>query len=116
MGYNDALQSWQIFDQSVVADGLNWWNGDYHYYDASNYDTFKFNDTREVSYYGSVVYTYDRRYSLSGTFRIDESNLFGADKKYRRNPLWSVGVSWNIQEEDFFHSNVINRLTPLTVV
>ena len=68
--------------------------------------------TGEVSYYGSAVYTYDSRYTLSGTFRIDESNLFGAAKKYRRNPLWSVGLSWNAHEEDFFHSNVINRLTP----
>ncbi len=112
LGYNDALQSWQTFDQVALASWHIWWNGDYQSYDAANYDSFKFNDTREVSYYGSLIYTYDRRYSLSGTFRVDESNLFGADKKYRRNPLWSVGVSWNIQEEDFFHSNVINRLTP----
>ena len=101
LGYNDALQSWQTFDQVALASWHIWWNGDYQSYDAANYDSFKFNDTREVSYYGSLIYTYDRRYSLSGTFRIDESNLFGADKKYRRNPLWSVGVSWNIQEEDF---------------
>ena len=90
LGYNDALQSWQTFDQVALASWHIWWNGDYQSYDAANYDSFKFNDTREVSYYGSLIYTYDRRYSLSGTFRIDESNLFGADKKYRRNPLWST--------------------------
>ena len=85
LGYNDALQSWQTFDQVALASWHIWWNGDYQSYDAANYDSFKFNDTREVSYYGSLIYTYDRRYSLSGTFRVDESNLFGADKKYRRN-------------------------------
>ncbi len=41
---------------------------------------FSYRDNREVSYYGSAVYTYDSRYTLSGTFRIDESNLFGAAK------------------------------------
>lgn len=113
LGYNDALQSWQVFDQAKLAnEGVNWWDGKRYTYNAATYDRFSFNDTREVSYYGSAVYTYDRRYTLSGTFRIDESNLFGAAKKYRRNPLWSVGASWNVQEEDFFHSEVVNRLVP----
>lgn len=113
LGYNDDLQTWQVFDQASMAKtGINWWNGDRHTYDASRYDNFTFNDSREVSYYGSAVYTYDSRYTLSGTFRIDESNLYGAAKKYRRNPLWSVGASWNVQEEDFFHSEIIDRLVP----
>lgn len=34
----------------------------------------------------------------------------------RRNivvtPCGAVGLSWNVHEEDFFHSNVINRLAP----
>lgn len=113
LGYNDELQTWQVFDQATIANnGVNWWDGRTYYYDASYYDKFSFNDSREVSFYGSLVYTYDRRYTLSGTFRIDKSNLYGADKKYRRNPLWSVGASWNVQEEKFFHSEVINRLVP----
>ena len=112
LGYDDELQSWQVYDQERLANGITWWDGYTYYYDATYYDEFNFNDTREVSWYGSMVYTYDRRYSLSGTFRIDESNLFGADKKYRRNPLWSVGLSWNVQEEDFFQSSVFTRLTP----
>ncbi|MFR7822501.1 MAG: hypothetical protein ACLU30_04295 [Odoribacter splanchnicus] len=113
LGYNDELQTWQVFDQATIANnGVNWWDGRTYYYDAANYDRFSFNDSREVSFYGSLVYTYDRRYTLSGTFRIDKSNLYGADKKYRRNPLWSVGASWNVQEEKFFHSEVINRLVP----
>lgn len=113
LGYNDALQSWQVFDQAKMAnEGIQWWDGRTYTYNAASYDKFSFNDNREVSYYGSMVYTYDRRYTLSGTFRIDKSNLFGAAKKYRRNPLWSVGASWNVQEEQFFHSEVVNRLVP----
>lgn len=112
LGYDDELLTYQLFDEQKFAkDGISGWDGT-HWYDASNYNDFSYRDNREVSYYGSAVYTYDSRYTLSGTFRIDESNLFGAAKKYRRNPLWSVGLSWNVQEEDFFHSKVINRLIP----
>lgn len=112
LGYDDELLTYQLFDEQKFAkDGISGWDGT-HRYDASNYNDFSYRDNREVSYYGSAVYTYDSRYTLSGTFRIDESNLFGAAKKYRRNPLWSVGLSWNVQEEDFFHSKVINRLIP----
>ena len=112
VGYDDELLTYQQFDEQKLAkEGVDTWDKN-HKYDASSYNDFSYRDNREVSYYGSAVYTYDSRYTLSGTFRIDESNLFGAAKKYRRNPLWSVGLSWNVQEEDFFHSKVINRLIP----
>lgn len=111
LGYNDELLTYQLFDEQTLAkNGIYGWNGWHRYY-ADSYNSFSYRDNREVSYYGSAVYTYDARYTLSGTFRVDESNLFGAAKKYRRNPLWSVGMSWNVHNEDFFHSNVINRLT-----
>lgn len=115
LGYDDDLLTYQLYDEQELAkNGIVSWQGGYyrHRYDASYYNNFSFMDNREVSYYGSAVYTYDSRYSLSATFRIDESNLFGAAKKYRRNPLWSVGLSWNVQEENFFQSKVINRLVP----
>ena len=112
LGYDDELLTYQLFDEQVLAKtGVYTWDGR-HRYSADNYNNFSYRDNREVSYYGSAVYTYDSRYTLSGTFRIDESNLFGAAKKYRRNPLWSFGLNWNIHEEDFFHSQTVNRLTP----
>lgn len=49
-------------------------------------------------------YTYDSRYSLSGSWRVDKTDLFGADPKYRGRPLWSVGASWNAHNEDFMQS------------
>ena len=56
---------------------------------------------RYVSGYFTGNYTYDRRYSLSGSWRIDKTDLFGADPKYRGRPLWSVGAGWNINNEAF---------------
>lgn len=63
-------------------------------------------DTRDIlhrfySYYFTGNYTYDRRYSVSGSYRVDKADLFGADPKFRGRPLWSVGLSWNINNEDW---------------
>ncbi len=56
---------------------------------------------RYLSYYFTANYTYDKRYSASYSYRVDKTDLFGADPKFRRRPLWSAGLSWNIQNESF---------------
>ncbi|MDE6809393.1 MAG: SusC/RagA family TonB-linked outer membrane protein [Muribaculaceae bacterium] len=63
----------------------------------------KFNDIlhRFYSIYFTGNYVYDRRYSISGSYRVDKCDLFGADPKFRGRPLWSVGASWNMQNENF---------------
>lgn len=63
----------------------------------------KFGDTlhRFYSIYFTGNYVYDHRYSVSGSYRVDKTDLFGADPKFRGRPLWSVGASWNIHNEAF---------------
>ena len=56
---------------------------------------------RYTSVYFTGNYMYDRRYSASVSVRVDKTDLFGADPKYRGRPLWSVGLGWNINEENF---------------
>ncbi|MBS1601431.1 MAG: SusC/RagA family TonB-linked outer membrane protein [Bacteroidetes bacterium] len=56
---------------------------------------------RYISGYSNVVYAYREKYSLTGSIRIDQSNLFGTNPKYRYKPLWSVGAAWNIGREAF---------------
>ncbi len=112
LGYDDQLLTWQPIDQITMAQsGIMWWDGKNQRYYADTYDSFGYNDNRETSSYGSLVYTYDNRYTLSGSMRFDESNLFGADKKFRRNPIWSIGANWNIAQEKFFKSKVITDLS-----
>ncbi len=53
------------------------------------------------SFYFTGNYTYDSRYSASLSYRVDKTDLFGADPKFRGRPLWSAGLSWNIQNENF---------------
>ncbi|MEL1241205.1 SusC/RagA family TonB-linked outer membrane protein [Flavobacterium flavipallidum] len=67
---------------------------------------------RFLSYYGNGSYSYDNRYTISGSIRLDDYNNFGVDKSYRRTPLWSTGFKWNITNESFMsNQNVFNNLS-----
>ena len=56
---------------------------------------------RFYSLYFTGNYTYDSRYSASVSYRVDKTDLFGADPKFRGRPLWSLGASWNVHNEAF---------------
>lgn len=68
------------------------------------------NVNRYVSVYGNAAYTYDDRYSLTGSLRWDRSNLWGTSSKFQNKPIWSVGASWIISKEKFFHVDWVNYL------
>lgn len=59
---------------------------------------------RYTGIYAAGGYTYKGRYGVSGSVRVDQTNLFGTDPKYRYRPLWSAGVKWNIAKENFLRS------------
>ena len=65
---------------------------------------------RFISFYSNFGYSYRQKYNLTGSVRIDQADMFGADPKYKYRPLWSVGGSWNVHREDFFNINDINLL------
>ena len=67
-------------------------------------------DNRFVSWYGNGSYEFDSRYLVSGSVRLDLTNFFGTDSKYRYKPLWSVGATWKLAEEKFFSVSWIDRL------
>lgn len=64
-------------------------------------NSFRYGLDRFVSVYGNGSYTFDERFSLSGSIRWDASNLIAEDPKYRWSPFWSVGGLWNVQNEVF---------------
>ena len=53
---------------------------------------------RQISYFGRLNYTLDKKYTLSGQIRRDGNSTLG-DKKFGN--FWSVGGSWNIMNESF---------------
>ena len=68
-------------------------------------------DNRFVSWYGNASYEYNSRYIVTGSVRLDLTNFFGTDPKYRYKPTWSVGGTYKIAEEDYFSSlkDLFNR-------
>lgn len=57
---------------------------------------------RYRSYYALGSYTFDRRYILSASARLDQSNLFGVHTNQKGVPLYSAGLAWNIHSENFY--------------
>ena len=58
-------------------------------------------EDRFVAFYGNGSYTYNSRYTLTASIRMDQSNLFGTDPKLQYKPLWSIGAKWHIHQEPF---------------
>lgn len=80
---------------------------------ASDFGSIYEIEHKFLSYYATANYTFDHRYTASGSFRIDQADLFGADKKFTRRPLWSFGASWNAHNESFMRDIIwISLLKP----
>ena len=52
-----------------------------------------------VSYYLATSYMFDNRYAFNASVRADASNRFGQDKNKRFQPVWSLGLRWNVGSE-----------------
>lgn len=64
--------------------------------------------TRGESFFGRAEYSYGKRYYLSGNVRRDGNSAFGRYSRWAN--FWSLGASWNIHKEKFFHSDIIKML------
>lgn len=93
---------------------VNWSGGRKQYFNISDHFSFKNSSAiqRYVSFFFNGGYSFLSKYNVTGSFRIDQSNIFGTDSKFRYKPMWSVGASWNMNKEGFL-SDVkwINNLT-----
>ena len=63
-----------------------------------------------LSYFANAAYTYDRRYTVSVSGRIDKSNLFGVSTNQKAVPLFSTGGAWDLGKEKFYNFNFLPRL------
>lgn len=73
-------------------------------------NSFSYTTDRFFSAFGNLAYTFDDKYTLSGSARADGANFITDDPKYRYNPFWSVGASWQIWKEKFFNVKFVDRL------
>ncbi|WP_202103507.1 SusC/RagA family TonB-linked outer membrane protein [Sphingobacterium faecale] len=67
-------------------------------------------DDRFLSYYGNIGYSYKNRYDVTGSVRLDKTNLYGRTATYREHPQWSAGAGYILSNEDFFKVKPLNFL------
>ncbi|MDF2192826.1 SusC/RagA family TonB-linked outer membrane protein [Paraflavitalea sp. CAU 1676] len=69
-------------------------------YNPNDQPSTSYRQFRRNNFLVSGSYTYDRRYVVDFSYRMDGSTAFGSNKKY--SPFWSVGAAWNLHNEAAF--------------
>lgn len=99
-GYNDALATFTQVDPTnyytVYPTGYS--------YKITTAQNISSTLSRFQSYYANAAYTYNNRYTLSASGRMDASNYFGVAANKKHVPLWSAGFKWDASKEPFYHA------------
>jgi TonB-linked SusC/RagA family outer membrane protein len=110
-GYNDETLTSGIFPNGPggTFKTIKNWMGNNQTFSYSN--TFSYTTNRYFSSFANLAYTYLNKYTVSGSFRTDASNIIADDPKYRYSPFWSAGAAWQMHKEDFLsRTSWLNRL------
>jgi len=112
-GYDKESTSYVPINEADLVNYrlYNWTGGRFtDYYDRLVFDVDN-RDNRFVSFFSNLGYTYKGKYTLNGSFRIDQANIFGSNPDFRYKPLWSTGLAWDLDKESFMDSAAwIDRL------
>ena len=114
MGYDDISLGSVPYDAGKLANlsGTMSMSGRFTF-PSNRYNRVTDHDDRFISMYVNFSYDYLDKYNLTGSVRIDQSNLFGTDPKIQYKPLWSLGAAWAMHKEDFMKEVTwVDRLTP----
>jgi TonB-linked SusC/RagA family outer membrane protein len=85
------------------------WLGSNQTFGYSN--SYSYSTERYLSLFGNAAYTYNDKYTVSGSIRTDASNLITDDPSYRYAPFWSVGLGWQLSKESFMKNVAwVNKL------
>jgi TonB-linked SusC/RagA family outer membrane protein len=96
-GYNDNTLTVGTFPNGPT--GTTGWMGSGNFFSYTN--SFSYGIQRYYSLYANAAYTYLDKYTLSGSYRSDASNLIAKEPKYRYSPFYSAGVGYAISKENF---------------
>ena len=108
-GYNDQSLLLQPVDFSAISTGAivgsfqlgSPLQGQGYF---NNFFNQQYTEDRFLSGYSTFTYSFKNTYTLTSSARIDQSNLFGTNPKYKYRPLWSVGAGWNMNRESFMEN------------
>ena len=73
-------------------------------------DGFKGTVNRYLSAFANAGYSFQNRYLVNASARVDKSNLFGVNTNQKTVPLWSAGLGWIASEEKFLDVDWISFL------
>ncbi len=61
--------------------------------------------TALLSYMGIGRYTYDNKYTITGSYRYDGASLASVPSKNRWHGFYSFGAAWDAKQEEFLRDN-----------
>ncbi len=107
-GYDEFMKTHQFVDYLTT---YNTFQGILGNTTIPRYGDLSSKNTRMASFFGNAAYAYKEKYVLNFSLRKDASNTFGIGTNWRWNPLWSSGVAWNVDREEFMKNvQLINQL------
>lgn len=103
-GYNDQTLTVGTFPNGPGGTffPIRNWLGNNQTFSYSN--SFAYRTERYFSAFGNAAYTFQRKYTVSGSYRTDASNLITDDPQYRYAPFWSAGLAWHASSEKFLQN------------
>lgn len=100
-GFNIALEGFANSDSPSI--------GNARQYKADEMPSGSNTKAHQFGVTGNVNYTYNQRYYLDLSYRVDGNSMYGSEKKY--SSFYSVGAGWNVHQEDFMKNiDIINML------
>lgn len=98
-GYSSTAYGWlhdrgQVFDPVVNSTNLN------GYLSRIGNPSITDNTKNYVSWLGFASYIYNNKYFVNFNIRMDGSNQFGDNPKYRFLPVWSLSARYNLMGEE----------------
>jgi TonB-linked SusC/RagA family outer membrane protein len=104
-GYDLNLQNYAALDYNKLSQGVFGTVSSFR----SVFNELPFSSLEETSrfksYFALANYTFNDKYSLDASWRVDHSNLIGSDVSSQNKPVYSIGARWNIGKESFLSSN-----------
>lgn len=102
-GYNAIGFTEDAFGRPSFANG----------YPENEKSVYSESETRAASFYLNGGYAYNNRYLLDFNYRCDGASMFGTNNRFRNT--WSVGIGWNLHNENFLQTNDFFQLLKLRV-
>lgn len=115
LGYNMAENKNENY--TIIAEGISNINMDFlgmaSKYKKDGYPSGREGISRRMGAIANANYTYDNRYFIDVSGKMDGGSAFGSDNRYA--PFWSVGLGWNIHREHFWTNNNVITTARLRV-